>query len=108
MAVNFVYPDFSDPVTEKYKQKTIPVLKKQLSLGGMRLSQLMVDIYDSATPIPPSHNPSKYSINGTALFITIATSILLIIACILLSKRNVATDKRKLKSLGIISKQSNT
>ena len=53
IAEETAYPGFSDPVTEEYKAKAIPVLEERMMLGGRRLYQIIVDIFGQSTEISP-------------------------------------------------------
>ena len=53
IAEETVYPGFSDPVTDEYKEKAIPILEERMMLGGRRLYQIIVDIYGKSAEISP-------------------------------------------------------
>lgn len=45
LATTVVYPGFSDPVTQEYKDAAKPILEARIMLGGKRLSKIIEDIY---------------------------------------------------------------
>ena len=45
ISLKVVYPGFSDPITDEYREKSSKVIFERMNLGGIRLAQLISDIY---------------------------------------------------------------